>query len=73
MVWKGMMSYTPEQANLVRNSKVTMEKYLVKPGLASGFVPDFAVGCRRTTPVSSSTYVAMYRLVVDNESRAYLL
>jgi len=52
MVWRGMLSYTPEQAKLVEMSKITMDKYLEKPDLIEGFTPTFAVGCRRTTPVS---------------------
>lgn len=50
-----MLAYTPEQAKLVEISKQTMEKHLNKPYLMEGFIPDFAVGCRRTTPVSTDS------------------
>jgi hypothetical protein len=46
-----MMAYTPEQANLVEMSKVTMTTKLERPDLIEGFLPTFAVGCRRMTPV----------------------
>lgn len=53
MVWKAMLANSAEQAGLVERSSAKMRTHLQKPGLVEGFLPGFAVGCRRTTPVRS--------------------
>jgi hypothetical protein len=70
MVWKGMLAYTPEQANLVNMSKQTMIKYLEKPHLVEGFLPSFAVGCRRTTPVSG--FILIYAQLTYDEGISFM-
>ncbi|KAH8800479.1 flavin-binding monooxygenase-like protein [Xylogone sp. PMI_703] len=49
-LWQGMFLNSPEQQAMVEQATKIMTTHLERPDLIDGFVPDFAVGCRRTTP-----------------------
>lgn len=46
-----MFKDAPQQQVLRERALKKMEAHLSKAGLFDNFKPDFAVGCRRTTPV----------------------
>jgi hypothetical protein len=51
-MWVGMFKANQQSKSMYEQSVKGMQSVLSEPRLIDGLVPDFSVGCRRTTPVS---------------------